>query len=265
MTKMNLNPLGILVQALVDSFRPRLLMLTLISVAVATVFWLVVIWLSIEPLVSAATWLLGYLGFDFTVPASEEWALISWLKLVLVPLAVFGLLWPVVATSAVVLAGLYVTPPVVNYLAGKEFSHIERRGDASIWMGLWVSLRAVFIFLVLWIVTLPLWLIPGVAFVLPVLLTAWLLMVVMRFDSLSAHASKVEIKQIAKRDSSSAWLIGLVCAFLSFIPPILLIMPVMSALAFSRLYMANLDQIRESSPGGRLDYPSLSNPTQQDV
>ncbi|WP_334119450.1 EI24 domain-containing protein [Limnobacter sp.] len=240
------NALSILVNALVDSFRPKMLMLTLASVAIASVFWLVVIWLSIDPLVNAAMWVLSYLGLDFSAEAvSTDAEFLGWLKFILVPLAVFGLLWPIVATSAVLLAGLYVTPPVVNYLTDKEFQGIEKKGDSGMVMSLWVTLKAVVIFLVAWIVTLPLWLIPGMAFVLPVLLTAYLLMVVMRFDSLAGHATKLEIKEIRKRDSTSAWLIGLVCAFLSFIPPILLIMPVMSALAFTRHYMGTLVQVRE--------------------
>lgn len=240
------NAMSILFNALVDSFRPKMLMLTLASVAIASIFWLVLIWLSIDPLVNAAMWVLSYLGLDFSAEAvSTDAAFLGWLKFILVPLAVFGLLWPIVATSAVLLAGLYVTPPVVNYLTDKEFQGIEKKGDSGMVMSLWVTLKAVVIFLVAWIVTLPLWLIPGMAFVLPVLLTAYLLMAVMRFDSLAGHATKQEIKEIRKRDSTSAWLIGLVCAFLSFIPPILLIMPVMSALAFTRHYMGALVQVRE--------------------
>lgn len=241
------NAMSILFHAFVDSFRPKMLMLTLVSVAIASVFWLAVIWLSVDPLVNAAMWVLSYVGLDFSAEAvATDAAFLGWLKFILVPLAVFGLLWPIVATSAVLLAGLYVTPPVVNYLTGKEFKGIEKKGDSGLVMSLWVTLKAVVVFLIAWIVTLPLWLIPGMAFVLPVLLTAYLLMTVMRFDSLSGHATKVEMAEVKKRDSTSAWLIGLVCAFLSFIPPILLIMPVMSALAFTRHYMGTLVQVRQS-------------------
>ena len=240
------NAMSILFNALVDSFRPKMLMLTLVSVAIASVFWIVIIWLSVDPLVNAATWALGYLGFDFSADAvATDAAFMGWLKVILVPLAVFGLLWPIVATSAVLLAGLYVTPPVVNYLTEREFQGIEKRGDSGMVMSLWVTLKAVVIFLIAWIVTLPLWLIPGMAFVLPILL---------RFDSLAGHATKLEMKEIKKCDSTSAWLIGLVCAFLSFIPPILLIMPVMSALAFTRHYMGALVQVRNNKT---IDMPAI--------
>lgn len=242
-----MNAIDILLKSLMDSFRPKMLALTLISVAAATIFWLVILWLSIDPLVSLAMSALSFIGFDMTVPAGSDFFLLGVLKTILVPLTVFGFLWPIVASSAVLLAGLYVTPPVVKYLAARDYPELKRSGESGSMMGLWVTVKAVIIFIVGWIVTLPLWLIPGMAFVLPLLLTAYLLIAVMRFDALVEHATKKEMKLIKKRDSSSAWLIGLVCAFLSFVPPILLIMPVMSALAFTHHYLGNLSQLRGSN------------------
>lgn len=241
-----MNAIEILFRALADSFRPRMLMLTLISVAAAVVFWIVVLWLAVDPLVNLSMWALGWLGFDMAATAGSEFFLLGWLKALLVPLTVFGFLWPIVATSAVLLAGLYVTPPVVTYLSQRDFPHVAKSGDSGTVKGLWITIKATIIFIVLWIVTLPLWLIPGMALILPIVLTAYLLQEVMRFDSMSEHATSKEIKILKKRDSSSAWLIALVCAFLSLIPPILLIMPVMSALAFTRFYMYQLEQLRQS-------------------
>jgi hypothetical protein len=241
-----INTIANLFSALVDSFRPRMLALTLISVVVALVFWFVVTWLFIEPLVNFAVWLLLQLGLDVSSELTTTYTgLLGWLKFIFVPMIVFGLLWPLVATSAVLLAGLYVTPPVVNFLAEKEFQGIEKKGDTGIFMSLWVTVKSIFIFLIGWIVTLPLWLIPGMALVMPILLTAYLLMTVMRFDSLASYATKIEIKEIERREGSSSWLIALICAFLSFVPPVLVIVPVMSALAFTRHYMGILVQVRK--------------------
>lgn len=240
------NAFQVLMSALVDSFRPRMLMLTLVSVTAALIFWMVIIWLSVEPVVGAANWLLNWAGFDLSGAGSVDATLITWLKAFLVPLAVFGLLWPVVASSAVLLAGLYVTPLVVKYMASRDFSDLTPQGETGVITSLWITLKAVIVFLLGWIVTLPLWLIPGMAFLLPLLLTSYLLMTVMRHDALSEHATRAELNQIKKRDSTSAWLIGVVCAFLSFVPPVLLIMPVMSALAFTRHYMNTLREIRHT-------------------
>lgn len=234
----------VLLNALIDSFRPKMLMLTLLSVAAALIFWLVIIWLSVDPIMSLAMSTLGWMGFDMGIPAGEEFFMLTWFKAILVPLTVFGLLWPIVASSAVLLAGLYVTPTVLKYLSKKDFPHLARQGESGVVMSVWVTLKAVIVFLVGWIVTLPLWLIPGMAFVLPLLLTAYLLIAVMRFDALSDHATREEFKRIKKQDSTSAWLIGIFCAFLSFVPPILLIMPVLSALAFTRYYLQALENLR---------------------
>lgn len=241
-----MNAIEILFRALADSFRPRMLMLTLISVAAAVVFWIVVLWLAVDPLVNLSMWALSWLGFDMAAAAGSEFFLLGWLKALLVPLTVFGFLWPIVATSAVLLAGLYVTPPVVKYLSQRDFPNVAKQGDSSSIKGIWVTVKATLVFLVAWVVTLPLWLIPGMAFILPIVLTAYLLLEVMRFDAMADHATSKEIKLMKRRDSSSAWMIGLVCAFLSLIPPILLIMPVMSALAFTRFYMQQLDELRQS-------------------
>lgn len=239
------NAIFILFSAFVDSFRPKMLMLTLVSVVLALVFWLVIVWFLVDPLVNVAIWALSLMGLDFSPQAvAVDTSFLQWLKWILVPLAVFGLLWPIVATSAVLLAGLYVTPPVVNYLTSQEFQGLQKKGSPSMLNSLWVMLKSVLVFLMCWLLTLPLWLIPGLALLLPVLLTAYLLMSVMRFDALAGHASKVELIEIKKRNSPSAWVIGLVCTFLSFIPPLLLIMPVMSALAFTRHYMGELVQLR---------------------
>ncbi|HEX4879427.1 MAG TPA: hypothetical protein VFV39_06255, partial [Limnobacter sp.] len=65
------NAMSVLLSALVDSFRPRMLMLTLVSVALASVFWLIVIWLSVDPLVNAAMGLLSWLGLDFSLSTAS--------------------------------------------------------------------------------------------------------------------------------------------------------------------------------------------------
>lgn len=255
------NPVANLLKALVDSFRPRLFVLTLVAVSLAAIFWIGLIWWSIDPLYALAVDLLTRLGLDMTVYAGTEPTFMTWLKFILVPLLVFGLLWPLVATSAVLLAGFYVTPAVVRYLAERDFKHLQVKGNAGFVASLWVALKSVVVFVAGWLVTLPLWLIPGMALILPVLWTAYLLISVMRFDALAYHATTDEIARLKRQDSSSVWLIGAVCAFLSFVPPILLIMPVMSAVAFTRHYLTALSQMRtpvaNASAGKVIDQPDF--------
>lgn len=238
------NALTVLIKAFVDSFRPQMLALTCVAVGVSVLFWIFLVWFSLGPLSELAVYLLGAMGVEVDVYPEAQSTLAGFARSVLTPMLVFGLMWPFVATLAVLLASLYATPLVVKYLGQREFAHLEKKGNAGFVRGVWVACKSVVIFLVVWILTLPLWLIPGVAFLMPILLTAYLLMTVMRFDALATHASVDEINRMTQRDTGSSWFIGLVCAFLSFIPPVLLIMPVMSALAFTRHYLQVLDEER---------------------
>ncbi len=224
-----------------------MLKLTVLSIAAACAFWLIVLWLSVEPLANLVTLLLSQWGFDVGL-GDSGFVLFGLIKAFVVPMMVFSFLWPIVASSAVLLAGLYVTPPVVNWLSKRpEFADLECKGNSSMWLGLMVTLKAVAIFMVGWIVTLPLWLIPGMGFVLSLGWTAYLLIEVMRFDALAAHATREEMKLLRRQDQTGVWIVGVVCAFLSLIPPILLLMPVMSALAMTRHYLALLKKIRRGT------------------
>lgn len=242
---MSRNPFAILIRAFFDAFRPQMLGLTLLALGLSIVAWIVMLWLCLSPLYDFANYLVGLASTgDFALPMETDSAFLGIFKSMFVFFLIFGVLWPIVASTAVMLASLYATPAVVSFLVKTDFPHLEKRGDASVFRGIWVALKSVLVFLLVWVCTLPLWLIPGVALVLPVLLTGYLLVSVMRFDVLASHAQVEEIHQIAQRDGSSAWILGVVCAFLSFIPPIFLIMPVMSSLAFARHYFLALQQER---------------------
>jgi CysZ protein len=249
------NPFAILIRAFFDAFRPQMLGLTLLALGLSIAAWIVMLWLFMGPLSSFANYLLGLVSAgDLALPLETDSAFLDIFKSMLVMFLVFGVLWPIVASTAVMLASLYATPAVVSFLTKTDFPHLKEQGNASFFRGIWVAFKSVLVFLLLWVCTLPLWLIPGVALVLPILLTGYLLVSVMRFDVLSSHATVEEINRIAKRDGGAAWILGVVCAFLSFIPPIFLIMPVMSSLAFARHYFLALQHEREQPVQSQATY-----------
>lgn len=252
---MSRNPFVILIQAFFDAFRPQMLGLTLLALGLSIIAWGVMLWLFMSPLSDFASYLLSFVSSgELALPTETDSAFLSIFKSMFVFFLIFGVMWPIVASTAVMLASLYATPAVVRFLAQTDFPHLAQKGDASVFRGIWVAFKSVLVFLLVWICTLPLWLIPGVGLVLPILLTGYLLVTVMRFDVLSSHARVDEIKNIARRDGSSAWVLGIVCAFLSFIPPIFLIMPVMSSLAFARHYFLALEQEREQERQNQQPY-----------
>ena len=97
--------------------------------------------------------------------------------------------------------------------------------------------------------TLPLWLLGPLAVLLPLLLSAYLNQRLFRYDALSEHADAAEMKQIFESARGRLFLLGLLTGALYFIPPINLIAPILSALAFIHLCLAELESFRSGTRG----------------
>ncbi len=238
------DALGALGRAILSAFHPRMLLLTLLPLVGAIAIWTALTWFAVDPLLH---WAHQWIMADGQVPEvvnSASDILGTWVKPLIVPFVVFVILWPLVASTAVALASIVVMPFVVAHVQSRGFEGLERRGNASMLHTVWIALKATVVFVIGWVITLPLWLIPGVGFFLPFVWTAYLLVAVMSFDSLAAHASREEFKRLYRENSRGAWLIGLACAILSVIPPFFLVVPVFSALAFTYFYFAKLREIR---------------------
>jgi hypothetical protein len=101
------------------------------------------------------------------------------------------------------------------------------------------------LFVVGWLVTLPLWIFPPFALILPVLWWVFALTRMLRVDSLVEHANVQERKYLWSRLNSQYWLIGLIFALLNLIPPAWLVLPVFSALVFAHFSLENLRRLRQ--------------------
>ena len=97
--------------------------------------------------------------------------------------------------------------------------------------------------------TLPLWLLGPLAVLLPLLLSAYLNQRLFRYDALSEHADAAEMQQIFESARGRLFLLGLLTGALYFIPPINLIAPILSALAFIHLCLAELESFRSGTRG----------------
>ena len=103
--------------------------------------------------------------------------------------------------------------------------------------------------MLLWIVTLPLWLLGPLAVLLPLLLSAYLNQRLFRYDALSDHADAAEMRQIFELARGRLFLLGLVTGLIYFIPPFSLIAPVFGALAFIHLCLDELQRLRAGEKG----------------
>ena len=167
----------------------------------------VVLW-SLLPmlLVSALTLGLGYLYWEAAVDVVratlDGWALTAalllWLeslgaqtlRALLAPLIIVALAVPVIVVLTLLLVAVALMPALVSLVARRRFAGLERRRGAS---PPWCALRAVALSALALLVlaaTVPLWLVPPLALVLPLL---W----AMRGTSLAQRMRHVVIGSIA--------------------------------------------------------------------
>ena len=106
------------------------------------------------------------------------------------------------------------------------------------------ALWALLVFLVLSAISLPLWFVPLLWPVLPVLLFAYFNQRMFRFDALSEHASKEEMKTVFTLHGRDMFLLAIVLSLIAHIPIVGFFTPVLAGLAFIHFSLDKLAELR---------------------
>lgn len=198
-----------------------------------------VVLLSLLPVLLMAVGVFA-LGYYLWYPAQaelgawlESWALLAplhaWLEhsglaqlgSVFVPLLLLALITPLLVLLALLLVGLFMTPAMVKLVAQRRFAHLEPKRGAGLLDSLAWSLGSTLLALLMLLASLPLWLLPPLALLLPPLVWGWLSYRVFAFDALADHADRAERVALLAQHRSSLWLMGLVCGLLGAAPSLL--------------------------------------------
>jgi hypothetical protein len=223
--------------------------------ALAYLFMPRIIGLSLMPLLIAGslTLVMGYFFWTDAVTAVratlESWSLVEamlqWIdgmigssfRTVLAPLVVVAFAVPVVIVLSLLLVALLATPSIVSLVAERRFEGLERRHGAASWRSVAWSLGYTLAACLALLLTMPLWLIPGVVFVLPPLIWGWLTAKVMSFDVLADHASPDERRALLKAHAWPLMVIGITTGFLGAAPSVIWAFGAMT-LVFAPLLLA---------------------------
>ena len=146
---------------------------------------------------------------------------------------------------ALVLTAVIVLPLLLNHLADVDYPDVVRMGRDSFVDGAWNSLWAAVLFIAGWLVTLPLWLIPGVGLVLPFFWMAWLNRRTFAYDALSVHAADAEWRELRRKKAMPMLLLGFAMAALATIPFLGLFAPSLAALAYVHFCLEALRRLRQ--------------------
>lgn len=225
-----------------DLWHPRMLAVALLPMLAALGAWLVLAffywsawtqaldaWINTS---AAGGWVAAHAALDVGRYA-------AWILLVLV-------LVPLVFATASLLASLLAMPLIVGFVAARDYPRLERLRGGSFAGSLFNGLFAVTAFVLLWMLTLPLWLTAVLGPPVAVALSAWLNQRLFRYDALAEHASADELRGVIAGARGSLFLLGFPVALLYTIPFVNLFVPVIGGLAFTHFLLARLAAERAS-------------------
>ncbi|MBX2987125.1 MAG: EI24 domain-containing protein [Bdellovibrionaceae bacterium] len=227
-------------------FHPRILRVVIGLPVLSLFLWGAVFYFTWTPITGALT---AWLGGGWLEQKSLAW--FSWSAADIgrgggFVLALI-LFFPLSYVTTLVLTSLFVAPLVQSFLLKNEFPGLERRRGGSLSGGVGNTLAAGTLYLLLFALTLPLWLLPGGAVVVPVVLTAWLNRRVLTYDLLQDVASDEERRRLQRDFGGPLFLMCLALAFLSLVPGLGFFLPVWSTLALGWFCDAALARTRRPS------------------
>ncbi len=186
-------------------------------------------------------WLLGHPPMTLLT----AWG-VAWLAHLLAYLGGWMAIFACAYITASLLAAVVILPLLLKHLAKNEYRDVAAMGRDSFVAATVNSVVATLLFVLGWLLTLPLWLIPGLSIVLPLLLMAWFNRRTFAYDALSLHATAEEWSALRREHKRPLFLLGLTLALLAHLPVIGLLVPALAALSFVHF---GLEALRRSRGG----------------
>lgn len=224
-----------LFRALFSQLHIRMLLLTLLPLLIGLILWGLLLWQGLQPLIDLMhQWFSRYSLFQTVGYTLDTWGL-SAVRSVMVPLLAMWLLLPLMILSALVLVTTLAMPAIGRHVAAQHYPQLARRDGGSLTGGVWISVSSFIIFLAIWLVTLPLNLVPLFALFIQPLLWGWLTSRVMAYDALADFADHEERRAILSAQRWPLLAIGVVTGSLGAVPGLLWLGGVISVILFPLL------------------------------
>jgi hypothetical protein len=231
-------------RALISQFHPRMLWLAVWPFLVSLVSWGVIGFVFSRP---AIAWIEGLAAGSFIgglVDAGFSWFGIDSGLGLLAAVIYVGFLFAMMVLSALLIIAVVAMPTVVEHVASRDYPTLERRNGGSylgsVGNAVWVSV----VFLIGFVLTIPLWLIAPLAVLVPLLWWGWATARMFRYDALVAHASRDERELLFARHGKAFFAIGTIVSLLNFVPPLFFLVPILGGLAFTHYGLRALERLR---------------------
>jgi hypothetical protein len=205
-------------RALAYCFHPKVILLTLLPLLLMLIIVMglgMVYWDA--ALESIRAWIDASSAMNWAWVWLERVGLMS-LKAVVAPLIIIVAVTPLVVVMSLLAVSFMMTPALVNLVAERRFSKLERRQGGSMLQSVAWTVFSVVLALGALVLTLPLWWLPPLAVILPALIWGWLTYRVMTYDVLSEHASRIERIELVRRHRFQLLAMGVVTGMMGAAP-----------------------------------------------
>lgn len=207
-------------RALRAQFSRRMLALSSAPLLLSLLLWGALLWTGLQPLLD---WLQGVFA-DYGLFQSSGSMLamlgLGMLKVMVVPLLAIALLLPLMIASALLFMGVIAMPAIERHVGSRQYPKLERKEGGSFIGSVAINLGSTAVFAVLWLLTLPLYAVPPLAWLVQACLWAWVTSRVMSYDALSAHASLEERRELIRRHRGALLAIGFASGLAGALPGI---------------------------------------------
>lgn len=168
-------------------------------------------------------------------PDLGYWMAVVFLLLVFIPLSYL---------LSVLLTSIFVMPLVLIWVGNRDFGTLEKKRGGTIAGSIWNALFSAALFVFYFLISLPLWLIPGGQILVPLFLTSWLNKRVFMYDVLQDYASQDERKRLLNSESKGLYALGMLLGLMNYIPLAFFFVPVLSALSYTYYGLESLKKMR---------------------
>ena len=224
-------------RALLAQLHGRMILLSLLPFLLSVLLWGLLLWQGLQPLVDGLRGLfVEHDVFGLSRGVLEAVGLGA-LYAVIVPLIAMFLLLPLMILTALLFIGVAAMPAVGRHVGARHFAQLEKKRGGSFVGSLRTSCAAFLVFVLGWLLTLPLYVFPPLALLAQALLWGWLTCRVMAYDALADYASADELRTLMRLHRWPLLAIGLASGAAGALPGLLWMGGVMSVVFFPFLAM----------------------------
>lgn len=224
--------------ALKGIFHPWIWWLSLRPFLIGALFWFVILWFSWTPLLDTVQHVItnSSLSDQITrILSASSW---NSFRAVITPYFSVVILMPFIIMSLLIVVSFTTVSAVIRHIEKQRpYLELTKHNGGNIFGSIWTTLWCSFIFMLLVLITLPIWWVPPVFAIIPPVLWGWLTTRLMSYDVLARHASKEERQALLRERRLPLLCMGVLAGLLGAAPTFFWLSSVFVLLLFPLISM----------------------------